>query len=72
MITREILETQLTLYQEGREKAIAAHARAEDALEKAKADLGMFAGAIDSCQNFLRILTQLEEAQEAKEPRKKD
>lgn len=55
MITREILEAQLELYQNGRTQAI-------DALEKVKADLNAFNGAIEACQNLLRILGEFEDA----------
>lgn len=56
MISREILEAQLGLYQ-------TAQVRAMDELEKAKANLAACGGAIEACQNLLRILTQMEEAE---------
>lgn len=55
MITREILEAQLDLYKNGQTQAVIA-------FEKAKADVNAFNGAIEACQNLLRILGQLEEA----------
>ncbi len=55
MINREILEAQLGLYQQGRTEALAA-------LDRIKADINAFNGAIEACENFLRILGSLEEA----------
>lgn len=55
MITREILETQLEQYQQGRAQAI-------NAFEKAKADVSAFNGAIEAVNNLLRILGGLEKA----------
>lgn len=68
MLTREVLEAQLTLYGEGQGKALVRLAQAEHELDEAKANLAGFAGAIDCCQNFLRIVTQLEEAEKPREP----
>lgn len=65
MITREILEAQLTLYRQGQERSVAAHARATEALETAKVDLAAIAGAIDCCETLLRILAQFDEAKKA-------
>jgi len=56
MISRDILEAQLGLYQQGQ-------ARAMDELEKAKANAAAAAGAIESIQNLLRVLTQLEKVE---------
>ena len=55
MITREHLEAQLGLYKRGQAQAIAA-------LEKAKAEVSAFSGAIEACTNLLRILGEMEEA----------
>lgn len=68
MLTREVLEAQLTLYREGQGKAMVRLAQAEHELDEAKVNLAGFAGAIDSCENFLRILTQLEEARKQEKP----
>jgi hypothetical protein len=65
MITRPILEAQLRLYQEGQTKAIAAHAKVESELEKAKFNLAAAAGAIECCENFLRLIQEYEEAQKS-------
>ena len=59
MITREILEAQIGLYQKGGQQAAVA-------LEKAKSDFNAFNGAIEACENLLRILGELEDAN--KEP----
>ena len=53
MINRAILEAQKEHYQKGREEAATA-------LEKAKANLSAFSGAIEACDNFLALLTNLE------------
>ena len=55
MITREILEAQLGLYKNGQTQAVSA-------FEKAKADVSAFNGAIEACNNLLRILGEMEEA----------
>jgi len=66
MITREILEAQLVLYQNGQ-------ARAMQELEKSKADVAAFGGGIQACHDMLRLLTDLEEAKEAQgEPGQED
>jgi len=49
MITREILEAQINLYQQGRAEALATS-------EKARADVNAFNGAIEACENMLRII----------------
>ena len=54
MITREILGAQLDLYKQGRQQAL-------EALEKAKADVNAFNGAIEACENLLRIEAELTE-----------
>ena len=54
MITKEILEAQLGLYQKGREQALTN-------LEKAKADVSAFNGAIECCNNLLNVLKDLTE-----------
>ena len=64
MITREILEAQLLLYQNGQRRAV-------DELEKAKANLNACGGAIEACQSLLRILTDLEDAKNPKDDAKK-
>jgi len=60
MITREILEAQLVLYQNGQ-------ARAMEGLEKAKADVAAFGGGIMACQDMLRLLTELEDGKKSQE-----
>ena len=52
MITREILNAQLELYKKGKQQALAA-------LEKAKADFSAFNGAIEACENLLKIEEEL-------------
>ena len=52
MITKEILKAQLDLYMKGRQQTMAA-------LEKAKADVNAFNGAIETCENFIRIEDEL-------------
>jgi len=59
MITREILEAQLGLYQQARQQSV-------QAIENAKANFSAASGAIEACENFLRILGQLEVAQSQK------
>jgi len=56
MITREHLEAQLDLYKKGQAQAI-------NAFEKAKADISAFNGAIEACNNLLRILGEMEDAE---------
>ena len=56
MITKEILETQIQLYERGRKEAAAA-------LEKVKADISAFNGAIEACQSLLSLNSELEAAQ---------
>lgn len=65
MITREILDAQFRLYQNGHEKAIVRHAKAKEEVREAERQLAAFAGGIDCCQNLMRILDQYEEAAEA-------
>ena len=55
MITREILEAQLKLYETGRAQAL-------EGLEKVKADINAFNGAIEACNSLLNLLTSLEES----------
>lgn len=56
MITEEILKEQLELYKKGRQQAI-------DALEKVKADINAFNGAIEACEGLLKLNEELEAAQ---------
>ena len=63
MITKDMLEAQLRLYQNGHEKAISKHALAQEALENATRELAAFSGAIDCCQNLIKIAQQIEQAQ---------
>lgn len=64
MITREMLEAQLELYQVG-------HARAMEELERVKANAAAASGAITACQGLMRILTDLEAADAASAKLKK-
>lgn len=59
MINETILKAQIELYQKGQQQAIMA-------LEKAKAQLAHFGGAIDACQHLLELDGKLTEAQAAK------
>lgn len=52
MITKEILQAQLDLYKKGKEQALAA-------FEKVKADINSFNGAIEACENLLRVEGEL-------------
>ena len=65
MITKEILEAQLGLYCKGRAEALVA-------IEKARADVNAFNGAIEACENLMRILESFEtaagESQESSTP----
>ena len=63
MITKDMLEAQLQLYQSGHEKAISKHAKATENLEAIKRELAAFTGAIDCCENLIAIAKQIEEAQ---------
>jgi selenocysteine lyase/cysteine desulfurase len=63
LITKDMLEAQLRLYQNGHEQAISKHAKAQEALENAKRELAAFSGAIDCCQNLIKIAEQIEQAQ---------
>lgn len=59
MITREIIEAQLELYRKNKAQAI-------EVLERAQANASALIGAIDACENLLRILSSLEKAQASK------
>ena len=61
MISRQILEAQKGLYQKGRQQAMME-------LERAKANVSSFNGAIKACDDLLRVLGQMEEAQENQKP----
>jgi hypothetical protein len=63
MITREVIKAQLDLYVQGRQKA-------EEALERAKADVNAFNGAIEACNSLLNINDDLEKGNsESKDPK---
>ena len=59
MITREILEAQLEIYRKNKVQAI-------EVLEQVKANASALIGAIDACENLLRILGELEKVQATK------
>lgn len=61
MITREILEAQLKLYQQGQMEA-------QKAFEKVKADGNSFLGAIEAVTNLLKIESELEAEGKSAEP----
>ena len=50
----EILKAQLDLYKKGKEQALAA-------FEKVKADVNSFNGAIEACENLIRIEEELKQ-----------
>lgn len=56
-MNKEILTAQLDLYKKGREQALAA-------FEKVKADINSFNGAIEACENLLRIEEGLTNSEE--------
>lgn len=56
MVSREILEAQKGLYEKGKQQAMVN-------LEKAKADFSAINGAIKACDDLLRIISQMEEAE---------
>jgi len=59
-VNKEVIKAQLDLYINGRQQAL-------QALEKAKADYSAFNGAIEACENLMRIeeeLTQKETKEE--------
>lgn len=58
MITKEILEAQKGLYQKAREHWM-------KALGEANANVSATGGAIDACENLLKILRELESAEES-------
>lgn len=58
MISKEIITAQLDLYRKGQKQAL-------EVLEKAKADVSAFSGAIEACTNFLRIEDELVAGQSA-------
>jgi len=55
-MNKEILKAQLDLYIKGKQQAL-------EAFEKAKADLNAFSGAIEACENLIRIEEELIAAQ---------
>ena len=55
MITKEILQAQLDLYNQGKQRAL-------EAFEKAKADVSAFSGAIEACEHLLGVAEELEAA----------
>jgi hypothetical protein len=63
MISREVIKAQLDLYVQGRQKA-------EETLERAKADVNAFNGAIEACNSLLNINDDLEKGNsESKNPK---
>ena len=48
MITKEVLQSQLELYQKGKAQAL-------EAFERIKADVNSFNGAIEACENLIKI-----------------
>ena len=56
-MNKDVLKAQLDLYRKGQQQAIMA-------LEKAKADLAAFNGAIEACENLIRIEEGLEQPSE--------
>ena len=55
MITREVLEAQRELYQKALQSGL-------QALEKAKADCSAASGAVEACNNLLKLLGEAEAA----------
>ena len=51
-MNKEVIKAQLNLYINGRQQAL-------QALEKAKADYSAFNGAIEACENLMRIEDEL-------------
>lgn len=51
-MNKEVLTAQLDLYKKGKEQALAA-------FEKVKADVNSFNGAIEACENLMRIEEEL-------------
>ena len=60
MITKEILNAQLDLYKKGKQQAV-------EASIKAQADVNAFNGAIEACENLLKIEEELLQENEKKE-----
>ena len=48
MITKEVLQSQLELYQKGKAQTL-------EAFEKIKADVNSFNGAIEACETLIRL-----------------
>ncbi len=59
MVNRAILEAQLGQYKQGKEQAV-------QAFNKAQADLYMFDGAIEACNDLLVIEKAMEDYEETK------
>jgi len=52
MITKEVLQSQLELYQKGKAQAL-------EAFERIKADVNSFNGAIEAVENLIKIEGEL-------------
>ena len=64
-MNKEVLEAQLELYKKGREQAFAN-------LDKVKAEINAFNGAIEACTNLLNLEKGLQPEVESKSEEKKE